>query len=262
VPIQVQNARIHLLDEGSGTPTLFLHGNPDSSILWRGLMAEMKHHFHCLAPDLPGFGHSAIPEGFDYSLESMASFVDGVLNAARIHDPVNLVVHDFGGPYGLAWAVKHPQRVRRMAIMNTMFFSDYEWHYWAKIWRTPVFGELSMMTMTWPVFHASLRKGSPALSEEHIRETYSLLSPETKKMVLQLYRATTPANFRGWEEKLLELTRRVPTCVLWGDRDPYIGPAYAERFGTDNVVHFSQNGHWLPAEAPKEVAKKLMECFG
>lgn len=259
--VQVQNVSIHLMDEGAGTPTLFLHGNPDSSILWRGLIAEMKHGFRCLAPDLPGFGHSAIPAGFDYSLESMARFVDDLVKAANVNEPLNLVVHDLGGPYGLAWAVTHPQRVKRMAIMNTMFFSDYEWHYWAKIWRTPGLGELSMMTMTWPVFHASLRKGSPALSEEHIRETYSLLTPQAKKMVLQLYRATTPANFKGWEEKLLQLTRRVPTCVLWGDKDPYITPAYAERFGTQKVFHFPQNGHWLPAEAPKEVGAKLMECL-
>ncbi len=261
MPVQVQNVPIHLVDEGSGAPTLFLHGNPDSSILWRGLIAEMKYGFRCLAPDLPGFGHSAIPAGFDYSLVGMARFVDDLVNAAKVNEPLNLVAHDFGGPYGLAWAVTHPQRVRRMAIINTVFFSDYRWHYWAKIWRTPVLGELSMATMTWAAFHASLRRGSPVLSEEHIRETYSLLTPKTKKMILQLYRATSPANFKGWEDKLLRLTSKVPTCVLWGDRDPYINPSYAERFGAKKVIHFPQNGHWLPAEAPKEVAGKLVECF-
>lgn len=259
--LTVQNATIFMKDQGSGPPTLFLHGNPDSSILWRGVIEEMKARFRCLAPDLPGFGHSSIPDGFDFSLESLAGFVNDLLDAAGITEPVNLVVHDFGGIYGLAWAVRHPERVRRMAIMNTNFFSDYQWHIWARIWRTRFLGELSMMSMTWGLFRSSMRKGSPAMSEEHMRDTYALLKWPVKKMVLQLYRATNPENYKGWEEKLPELTKRVPTCVLWGDRDPYIASTFAGRFGGQKVWHFAQNGHWLPVEAPKEVAEKIMGFF-
>lgn len=259
--LTVQNATIFMKDQGSGPPTLFLHGNPDSSILWRDIIEEMKPRFRCLAPDLPGFGHSSIPPGFDYSLESMAAFINDLLYEAGITEPVNLVVHDFGGIYGLAWAVRHPERVRRMAIMNTNFFSDYEWHAWARVWRTRFLGELSMLSMNWPMFRSAMRKGSPQMSEAHMRETYALLKWPVRKMVLALYRATNPENYKGWEERLLEVTRRVPTCVLWGDRDPYIASTYAGRFGGQKVWHFAANGHFLPVEAPKEVAEKMMGFF-
>lgn len=259
--IQVQDVPIHVVEEGAGIPTVFLHGNPDSSIMWRGVIAEMKQRFRCLAPDLPGFGFSSIPRGFDYSLEAMAGFVNDLMNAAGIREPANLIVHDFGGPYGLAWAVRHPERVRSIAAINTIFFADYKWHPWARIWRTPLIGELSMMTNNWRLFRSAVRKGSPGLSEEHLRETYALLRPQTRRMVLKLYRATDPEKFRGWEDQLLELTTRVPTCVLWGDRDPYIDSKYAERFGAKQVWHFPEYGHWLPAEAPKEVAARLMGFF-
>ena len=259
--VSVQGTNIHLEDEGSGPPTLFLHGNPDSSILWRQVIKELKPRFRCLAPDLPGFGRSQFPQNFKGSLEEMATFVDTLLTEARVTEPVNLVVHDFGGPYGLAWAVKNPTKVRRLAIMNTIFFADYKWHFWGRIWRTPLLGELSLMTMNRWVFRASMRRSAPWLSDEHLRETYALLTPATKKMILRLYRAADPANFKVWEEKLLQLTQRVPACVLWGDRDPYIASAFAERFGAQKVVHYPDHGHWLPVEAPQEVAARLMEFF-
>jgi pimeloyl-ACP methyl ester carboxylesterase len=259
--LTVQNATIFMKETGEGPPTLFLHGNPDSSIMWRGVIEEMKTRFRCLAPDLPGFGHSSIPPGFDFSLESFAAFINDLLDAAGITEPVNLVMHDFGGPYGLSFAVRHPERVSRMAIMNTNFFSDYQWHIWGRIWRTRFLGELSLMSMTWGMFRTSMRKGAPTISEEHLRDTYALYKWPVKKMVLKLYRSTNPENYKGWEEKLPELTRRLPTCVLWGDRDPYIDSTFAGRFGAQKVWHFAQNGHFLPVEAPKEVAEKIMSFF-
>ena len=259
--IQLQGASIYVDDQGSGSPTLFLHGNPDSSILWRGIINRMKSDLRCIAPDLPGFGHSGIPAGFKYSLPELGQFIDGLVTALNIREPLNLVMHDFGGPYGLAWAVKHSEKVRRLAIMNTIFFSDYRWHSWARIWRTWPLGELSMATTTWPAFRMMMKKSAPNLSDEHLRETYSLFTPRTRKMVLDLYRATDPANYKSWEDQLPELTARVPAMVLWGDRDPYVSSGYAERFGAKQVLHYPEYGHWLPGENPDEVAGRLADFF-
>jgi pimeloyl-ACP methyl ester carboxylesterase len=261
VNVIVNGSNTHLEDEGSGPPALFLHGNPDSSILWRQVIKELKPRFRCLAPDLPGFGRSAFPQNFHGSLEEMAAFVDELLIVARVTEPINLVVHDFGGPYGLAWSVKNPSKIRRLAILNTIFTADYKWHFWGRIWRTPVLGELSMITMNRWTFRASMRRSSPGLSDEHLRETYALITPATKKMILRLYRAADPGRFKGWEEGLLQLTQHVPTCVLWGDRDPYVGSTFAERFGAQEIFHYPDYGHWLPVEAPREVSARLMEFF-
>ncbi len=64
----VQGVRVHLLEEGSGPPVLLLHGNPDTSELWRGVTSRLKERYRCLAPDLPGFGASALTSGFDCGL--------------------------------------------------------------------------------------------------------------------------------------------------------------------------------------------------
>lgn len=199
---------IFLKDRGEGLPTLFLHGNPDSADVWDGMIERLQDSYRCLAPDLPGFGRSGHAGDLDCSLDGFARLVNSIVSAIGLSEPLKLVVHDFGGPIGLSWAVENPEKVRRLAVINTLYSSAYHWHFWGKIWRTPVLGELSLATMNWPLFQWSIRQGSRHLSDEQIRETYRHVTPKMKRMVLKLYRATDPENFRGWEEKLLELDPR------------------------------------------------------
>lgn len=247
--IQVGGCEVHVVDEGNGAPTLFLHGNPDSSEVWQGMIPMLAPEVRCIAPDLPGFGRSTAPEDFDCSLEGMATFVDQLVTALGIDQPLHLVVHDIGGPYGLAWAVRFPRKVRSIAIMNTVFFPDYRWHRMGRLWRMPVVGELVQALTT------------RRLGDRQIHRTYDLVSPAMKRIVLRWYRATDPRNFAGWDDGLLALTARVPSMVLWGEHDPYIAREYADRFGVASVERFADVGHWLQAEAPAEVADRLLRFF-
>jgi pimeloyl-ACP methyl ester carboxylesterase len=201
-----------------------------------------------------------VPDGFAPSLDGMARFVDQFLLAADIPRPLDLIAHDFGGPFAFAWAVKHPGAVRRMVAINTVFFSDYRWHFWARIWRTPILGEISILVMNKPMFAQELRRGSPRIENAHIDQTWALITPRMKKEVLRLYRASSPENFTSWESDFLALTKSRPTLVIWGDKDPYIPPRFAERFNAKTVVHLAV-GHWAPVEAPAECAAAIAEFF-
>ncbi len=259
--LDLTNVRVHLIDQGSGPPALFLHGNPDTAELWRGVVSRLEGSYRCLAPDLPGFGRSVVTGDFDCGLESMASFVDELLGKIGVETPLNLVAHDLGGPYGLSWAIRHPRKVRRIVIINSLYFTDYRWHFWARVWRTPLLGELSMLLANRWIFAWELRRGSRRLASEHIRETYARIHPAMQRMVLKLYRATDPENFQGWQEQLHDLAARVPTRVLWGMHDPYIPVRWARHLGTADVRTFDDCGHWLPVEAPARVADDLMRFF-
>jgi pimeloyl-ACP methyl ester carboxylesterase len=248
---------VFLKDTGEGPPTLFLHGNPDSADLWDGVIERLQSSYRCLAPDLPGFGRSGDAGDLDCSLDGFARLVEAIVDGTGVTEPVNLVVHDLGGPIGLSWAIQNPEKVRRLAILNTLYSTAYRWHLWARIWRTPLLGELSLASMNWPLFKWSIRRGSRNLSEAQIRGIYRYVAPKVKRTILKLYRATDPESFRGWEERLLGITATVPTLVLWGDHDPYIPKRFAATFGTGNIRHFPDHGHWLPAEAPREVAEAL-----
>jgi pimeloyl-ACP methyl ester carboxylesterase len=259
--VRVGDANIHVTEWGNGPSVLLLHGNPDSGIMWEGVADRLRERYRCIAPDLPGFGHSEVPTSFQPSLDGMAQFVEQFLGAAAIERPIDLIAHDFGGPFAFAWAVKHPDAVRRLVAINTVFFSDYRWHFWAHVWRTPVLGELSMLVMNRPMFAQELRRGSKRISQEHIDRTYALMTPRMKNEVLRLYRATTPTNFKNWESDFLALTRTKPTLAIWGDKDPYISPRFAERFNAKKIVHLPQAGHWAPVEAPTECADAILRFF-
>ena len=256
--VQVNGAGINVSDWGAGSPILLLHGNPDSSLMWEEVARQLAGKFLCIAPDLPGFGSSEVPPGFEPSLEGMAEFVEAVRQAIGISTPLDLVAHDFGGPFAFAWAVKYPDVVHRMVAINTMFFSDYRWHFWARVWRTPILGELSMAMMNRVMFGRELKRGSNGhIPESQIDRTWALITPRMKREVLRLYRATNPEALRGWEDKFLALTARKATLVIWGDKDPYISRDYAERFKAKKVVHLPQVGHWPPVEVPDETAEHI-----
>jgi pimeloyl-ACP methyl ester carboxylesterase len=259
--VTVANSRTYYRDEGAGPAILFLHGNPDSADLWNGVIERLRGQFRCLAPDLPGFGRSQAPPAFDGTLEQEAAWVDGLVTALAITEPLNLVGHDFGGHFGLAWAIRHPEKVRRIALSNTSFFSDYRWHGLGRALRTPILGEVVMAFMNESGMVRGLRGAAPRLPVEHIRRTARLYTPAAKKMALKLYRAADPARFHGWEDQLPTLTARVPTLVLWGDQDPFAARRIADRFGAAQVRHFSDYSHWLPVEAPDEFARALAAFF-
>jgi pimeloyl-ACP methyl ester carboxylesterase len=260
--LNVGRTSIYVVDEGQGPPTLFLHGNPDSSEVWGGIIPKLSGKYRCIAPDLPGFGRSTAPEDFDYSLGGMAAFVDDLVAALGIKEPINLVVHDIGGPFGLAWVVKHPEKVRSVVITNTVFHADYRWHLFGRLWRTPLVGEIVQALTSRSGFTRELLRASRKLSRTQIHRTYALITPSVKKMMLRWYRAADPRNFAGWEEKLRRILATKPSLVLWADHDPYIPGRYAERFGVDSVEHIQHSGHWLPAEEPDLVASRLLRFYG
>ena len=255
----VQNAAVNLIDTGAGTPTLFLHGNPDSSEMWGEVISRMQPPLRFLAPDLPGYGRSAFIPNFDTSLTNMARWVDELVTNIGIREPLNLVAHDFGAQFGLAWAICHAKRVRRIAIFNTNFFSDYKWHPLAQIVRTPILGELGLAMFSEAQYTRQLRNDAPLVPAAYIPHIVERYTPSARKMALRLYRGTDSKKFLGWEDELRQITAHIPTLVVWGDRDPYAPAAWAERFGAQQVVHLPENSHWPMLEAPQVVAQRLDE---
>lgn len=262
MPVTVQGVEVFVQDSGRGEPVLFLHGNPDSADLWREVIARLEHRYRCIAIDLPGYGRSKASRAFDVSVENLGRFVDGVLGSVGVDGPINLVAHDFGGAFAAAFVSAHPGKVRRYVVINHPFFvADYQWHAWARIWRTPLVGELTMITLTWPAFRWLLKQASKKLTDDQIRSAYSLVTPESKRMMLRLYRAIGPEEFKKWEPRMLEATARVPTLVLWGRHDPYVPESVADRFGARRVERIEESGHWVPAEVPERVSAELVEFF-
>ena len=125
--------QVNITMKGKGEPLLLLHDVPDTSEVWNSTIENLSDMYHCIAPDLPGFGRTKAPRNFDYSLENLAVFIEQLLSSLNITDGVHMVIHDIGGIVGLAFALTHPEKVKSLTIMDTTFFSDYEWTLWQKL---------------------------------------------------------------------------------------------------------------------------------
>ncbi len=115
---------MHYLDEGKGETVLFVHGNPTWSFYFREAVKNLRSSYRCLAPDHIGMGLSDRPDDskYRYTLESRIADLEKLVERVAPTGPVSLVLHDWGGMIGMGWAVRHPQRVARIAAFNTSCF--------------------------------------------------------------------------------------------------------------------------------------------
>lgn len=116
--IKVLDSSVYYEDSGSGTPIVFLHGNPSSSHSWRKVLPAIDEPARLLAPDLIGMGRSGKPD-IDYTFADHVRYLDAWFDALGLEDVV-LVGHDWGGALAFDWAARHPDRVRGVAFFETI----------------------------------------------------------------------------------------------------------------------------------------------
>ncbi|KXV04301.1 hypothetical protein CR51_13715 [Caballeronia megalochromosomata] len=247
---------------GDPEAVVFVHGNPGSTADWTMLLTRVGDFARGIAMDMPGFGRAEKPEGFDYSISGYARHLAQLLdflNVRRAH----LVLHDFGGPWGLAWAAAHPQSVASVTLVNTGILRAYRWHYLARIWQTPLLGELFMATSTRTGMHLLLRHGNPrGLPSDYIDQVYRNFDRGTRRAVLKLYRNSKDAA-RAMEPPVqVFASMNLAALVIWGAHDPYIPVRFAqlqrEYFPRAEVVVLPQSGHWPFIDDPEAVAGALL----
>jgi len=124
--MEIRGLRLHYLDEGprDAPPVLMLHGNPTWSFYYRNLVRALSPNFRCIVPDHIGCGLSDKPgdDQYDYRLSSRIEDISKLIEYLDLSVPLTLVVHDWGGMIGFAWAVQNPDLVSKLLIMNTAAF--------------------------------------------------------------------------------------------------------------------------------------------
>lgn len=120
---------------------VFVHGTPGAGHDWDVLINAVSGFARAVAPDMPGFGGADKPKDFDHTVDGYARHLGGILDQLGV-TRAHLVLHDFGGSWGLAWALAHPEALASVTLINTGVLIDYSWHKYARVWRTPVAGEV------------------------------------------------------------------------------------------------------------------------
>jgi pimeloyl-ACP methyl ester carboxylesterase len=239
---------------------VFVHGNPGPADDWRALVGRIGDFARAVAPDMPGYGHADKPRDFDYTVQGYGAHLAGVMTQLGI-TRAHLVMHDFGGPWGLAWAAADPDAFASATLINTGVLLDYHWHHYAKIWRTPGVGELFQATTTRGAFRMLVGRENPRLPGAALDRLYDVSrSWPTKRAVLKLYRATPATAMGGLRDRLRPLDR--PALVVWGTGDAYIPWEQAERqletFPSARVQLLEGLGHWPFLEDPGRVDEHLI----
>ena len=260
---------MHYVDEGSGAPIVFLHGNPAWSFEFRHLIGGLRSKYRCVAPDHIGFGlssRSGRPE--DHHPKSHAENLTALLTRLDVREAA-LFMTDWGGPIGLDFARKHPDRVSRLVIANTWSWPvSRDWH----------FIQFSFMMRSWLGQFLIKRRnmfvnrvmpmaiGNKSAITSTMMEHYRSAQPSPQA---RLACAALPGHIVGasewlnsiWEERRAFAAK--PSLIFWGHKDIAFRKKELERWKSElsdyRLHEFEDCGHFLAEEAPERILPPLQE---
>ena len=240
-------------EAGDGVPVLYVHGVPNTGAQWKSFLERTGG----VAPDLPGFGGSAKPSSFSYSIPGYEAWLRTFV-ALRGLERFSLVVHDWGGA-ALALAQAEPDRIEKLVVINAVpLLPGYEWHVLARQWRRPVIGELAMGFTTKFITRRLVARGGQTFPALELDEVWSHFDHGTQRAILKLYRSAPPEVLERAGENLAQI--EAPALIVWGENDPYIdtsfGHAYADALGGKTTVRtVAGAGHWPWHDEPSLIGE-------
>lgn len=263
---------MHYLDEGTGDPILFAHGTPTWSFEWRHLIRALATRHRCIAPDHLGFGLSDRPRTAPYSPEWHAqNFMEFVEQLAPA--PLTLVVHDYGGPIALPVALRRPEMVSRLVVINSWMWSfagDRDMKSKGRVAGSAIgrflyrWANLSLRVIM-PSAYADKRKLTRAIYRQYLDRfpdrwsRGSVLWPLARALL-----GSSGFYDSLWQERAS--LRGRPTLIVWGMKDTAFRPhqlaRWREALPDARVVELDDAGHWPHEETPDQVVTALREFLG
>ena len=261
--------KVHYIDEGSGRPILFLHGNPTWSFLYRGIISLLKDRFRCVAVDYPGFGLSVHPDGYGYTSKEHAGIVGELVDELGLEDMI-VMGQDWGGPIGTSVAIERKDRVSGMVIGNTLAWKMdiLQMRVFSRIMSSPPlqWAILSRNLFVEPMIPLGVER---KLSREEM-EHYRSVQPDraARRGVAEFPREIIAAD--SWLEELgagLPALGDKPLLLVWGMKDfafrPKVFiPQWQSHFKDNVLVELPNASHYIQEDAPEEIANAIAERFG
>jgi haloalkane dehalogenase len=267
--------RVAFVDEGAERgqpPVVLVHGTPTWSFDYRHLIRALRDERRVIAFDHLGFGLSDRPVDFEYTPEAHAQVFAQVVAALGL-ERFDLVVHDFGGPIALDYALAHPERVRRLVVMNSFCWSPEVDPPLARAGRLLGGGvgrflyrrlNLSLKTIL-PAAFGDKRKLTRALHAQYLAP---FPDADSRGRVLwplaRSFASSWPFFASLWERRAA--LADTPLLLAWGMRDAAFKPdalaRWQEGFSHAQVARFDDAGHWPHEEAADEVTEVIGRFLG
>lgn len=258
-------------------PTLLLlHGYPSSSHQFRDLIPLLSDRFHLVAPDLPGFGFTEVPDArryvysFDALSETLAAFVD----ALRL-ERYALYMFDYGAPSGLRLALAYPDRVTGLVSQNGNAYLEGLGDAWEPIrryWAQPTLENrqvvhdnvLNLAGTRWQYLHG-VSDETLVAPEGYMLDTLLMERPGNKAIQLDLFLdyANNLTRYPAFQQFFRE--KQLPTLVIWGKHDPFFIPPGAQAYLRDNPqaqVELLDTGHFALETHAAYIAQRIRQVIG
>ena len=237
----VHGAAMHFVDEGSGEPIVMLHGDPTWGYLYRNFIPALSQTYRCIVPDHLGMGKSDVPQDLSfYRLDQRIAHFEALVLHLDLRD-ITLVAHDWGGPVGLGFATRHPERIKRLVLLNTWAFAPWPGGSFPRLVdliRSPR-GDAFVLqkngylepALRGTTFHTE------ALSEP-VLQAYRAPFPTPESRLAMVWWSrdipvfATDVSYAAMKriEDALPLFRQTPVLLIWGMQDPVLSPAVLRRW--------------------------------
>ena len=268
--------KYHYIDEGDGDPLIMLHGNPTWSFYYRELIKALAPQYRTVVPDHIGCGLSAKPDiqSYDFRLHSRVNDLDALLAHLKIDQKITLILHDWGGMIWMAYALRHPDRIERLVIMNTAAFLP------PKGKRIPL--RLFVIRKLRPVATLAVQGFNLFALGALYMASFKGLSKEVKtgltapynswnnRMATLKFVQDIPLSAKDPSYSLvkqsddnLNIFAKLPMLLCWGEHDFVFDLDYLaeweRRFPRAEVHRFSDAGHYILEDVPKKIVPLLKE---
>jgi haloalkane dehalogenase len=260
----------HYLDEGTGAPVVMVHGNPSWSFYYRNLVLALRDRYRCIVPDHMGCGFSAKPgdDRYDYTLSRRVDDLERLLDHLAVKDDITLVVHDWGGMIGMAYAVRHPERIKRLVVLNTAAFhlpKEKPFPLALKICRDTWVGTLLVRGFNAFSLAASFVgcKRNPMCGE--LRQAYRLPYDSWQNRIatlrfvqdIPLAPGDRTYDLMNSVATGLDQFRCLPMAIFWGEQDFVFDRAFLRewqrRFPEAEVNSYADAGHYILEDLKDEI---------
>ena len=269
--LDIEGLKLHYLDEGEGSPVLMVHGNPTWSFFWRRLVKDLRGEHRVIVPDHIGCGLSDKPgdDRYSYTLERRVQDLEALTDALGLTENITLIVHDWGGMIGMAFAARHPERIKRIVLFNTAAFHLPEhrpFHWQLRLVRNSQVG--AWLVTRFNAFAATAARTCTCRHRLDPQVKAGLLAPydspenriATLRFVQDIPLEPSDQAYAVVSETAdrLELFGELPMLILWGQKDfvfdePFL-LEWERRFPDAEVHRFADCGHYLIEDAPDEVS--------
>lgn len=266
--------RLHVIDEGTGRPVVMLHGNPSWSFYYRNLLEELARDHRVIVPDHIGMGRSDKPHdsAYPYTLARRVADLESVLDQLGVTGDITLVMHDWGGMIGTAFATAHPERVSRLVILNTAGFGlppekPFPWS--LKLSRNGPIGAVFVRGLNGFVRGTARigTKRNPMASDVKLGYTWPYNCWYNRRAVHRFVQdiPLSPKD-KAWpllkdvEAKLPSLKGK-PMYIAFGLKDPVFDAhflkGWTDRFPEAEVVRYPDAGHYVLEDVGQELIGRI-----